>query len=325
MAKKKLILHIGYPKTATTTLQGNLLEKCQEINYLGKFVGETPKKLLFPDPIIQQFRDIVNNGNSLQVRKMAPYFFEQIHQKVLEADKTTVISAEGFMNPIVDTHYVPNKDIFLKAKHIFDILNHGTHEQVETQILITVREQVDLVPSFFSQSYFQGRACGFYGKTYESFLDFLFEDNFQGFGPIFKYDEVADYYCELFGSENVIVLSMKDLLASSVNPTTEKMAELLSIDTKTLISMLQGQQRNTRKVKGGSKPTYRLMPPTKAIRKAATSWGFSAQAPSVGIVNRLRQALGRELFLSISDYSDRIRAYYAMSNHRLQEKYGIFL
>lgn len=141
----ELLLHIGYPKTATTTLQEEIFLKLHnlgKINYLGRTVTSTHNKWG-----MSRF-----NGNDLVVKMRRNLLFGEkfkFDSNSLSKDKINVISDEDllFHDFFHSNQFGVSVDHFTfpdKIKNMFE-------GKVEVRILLTLRNQTDLIFSCFSQ------------------------------------------------------------------------------------------------------------------------------------------------------------------------------
>ena len=144
---KRLLLHIGYPKTATTTLQEEVFLKLhysQKINYLGRTITSshtrTGKSKFIGTDWVWDFR-----RHLFYERKLPDL------NSLLVDDKLNVISDENlschdFFDSIQYGKKV-NHDVYP------NILKELISENVEVKLLVTIRNQADLIFSTFVQKF----------------------------------------------------------------------------------------------------------------------------------------------------------------------------
>lgn len=161
--KKKLLLHIGYPKTATTTLQEEIFVKLHEqgkINYLGRTIQSSHtrsgKSLFRGIDWVWHLRRNYIAGEALKKGSIS-----------LSSSKLNVMSDEDltfhdfFHNAQFDRS-INHNDFPKKLREILG-------DDVEVTILLTLRNQNDLIFSSYLQKVrFVNRYIGDY-----SFSDFL--------------------------------------------------------------------------------------------------------------------------------------------------------
>ncbi|AFI83930.1 hypothetical protein Q7A_1090 [Methylophaga nitratireducenticrescens] len=137
---KRILLHLGLPKTATTTLQHHLFQKLHDegnINFLGKVVDyDKNGKAYFKNNVGWIIRKAcegrINNGD----------VSEKIDE-LLVKDKLNVFSDEGIMV------FYPGQDnlpLSEKIQNLNDLLS-----EFEVKVLMTIRQPVDYIFSLYVQ------------------------------------------------------------------------------------------------------------------------------------------------------------------------------
>lgn len=316
---KTLLLHLGYPKTGTTTLQGTLFEKAPDLNFFAKTLRNGHE---YVPESVDAFRTLINYGTAYHVCQRGPEVLETMLQAMAERpEETVLLSLEGLTNPFVDTNYTQPKDIFRKASDIRRIVAPLIDKGVEIRILVTVRNQSELIPSLFSQIYLQGFSSGLFGPSYESFLDFMFEDRIMGFGPEFRYDAFLDHLGHQFGAENVYVASMKGMLGRSPCRDTSELARFMNLDEDQCIALIGDDKLNVRNK--GKRRGRRMMTASRGAIRFQKHTGLSVTRKAFSTIDQLRILRGKRVFWHLADHSTRIEAYYKDSNTRLAEAYGV--
>ncbi|PKG43429.1 sulfotransferase domain-containing protein [Psychroflexus sp. MES1-P1E] len=125
---KKIILHIGSPKTGSSTLQ-SLFNKILKQNYIG--VGSREAHL--NEEIINFVRGERQNINDIQ---------NDIY-KLLDKNQTLLYSDERVL-----FEYTSENNWKQQLKKLFDVFNLN---QVELSVVIGVRDPVDALPSLYQQ------------------------------------------------------------------------------------------------------------------------------------------------------------------------------
>ena len=182
----KPVIHIGYPKTATSWLQREFFPKVKNISII-------PKNEIFNHIIdIQDYTPDVN-----LVRK----HFNSYSGKV-------IISDHGFIG----------------TNHNFGVRNYLTRENgirlknifPESKIIIFIRNQPDIIASTYIQYLKAGGTYSVakYLKT-KRFLK-LNDITFFSF-TYFEYHRIIDFYISLFGRQNVFVYIFEEFVANPRN------------------------------------------------------------------------------------------------------------
>ena len=190
----RVCVHVGYPKTATTTLQQHLFSRHPEIEYLGKFIPgfgfKTPELGLAMNELISH--DDTRYAGTKHLRRLLDPLRRQ------GQDPTLLISSESMIHPWAT-------DRGVVARRVYEAFS-------PCRVLVTIREQQDIIKSFYGR---HGRFGQYlFLEKYESeklrspisFKDWFFycmrtvDKNFLG---TIRYYETIRYYVELFGRDNV--------------------------------------------------------------------------------------------------------------------------
>jgi len=186
---KRVLVHAGYPKAASTTLQNGLflqLHKKNAIHFLGRafesrFYGAKASKREFKN----WFRSVVaahGAGDSL-----GPL-----------SDSVLNLLSEGLF--------------MMNERHSDQI---ATPEQLRTyfaakadrlEVLLIVRAQVTLIPSYYVQNYRKLKQ-----KALSDFLAHQIREDWAGEGKIFDLHSVTRAYADALGKDNVHVVLFEDL------------------------------------------------------------------------------------------------------------------
>lgn len=314
LSDRTLLLHPGYPKSGTTTLQAGLFRNAPDLFFMGKTHEE---KMI--DPVIDRFRTLVNYGTLSHVRTEGPAVAARIDE-IWQANgaPTALMSLEGLTNPFVDTHYTQPRDILTKVTVIADIL---AHIDAKFRCLVTLRVQTKLLPSLFSQIFLQGFSSGLFKPDYESFLDFLLEDRVQGYGPDFRFDTYLDHLGATFGPGNIFAADMKGLLAGTPGRDTAAVAAFMKLTEAETIDLIRtGGRLNVRDTGTNGRKMVMQSP---GVIQFEENTGLNVRQAAFGRMALLRKRFHRNAHWHLADHSDRIAAYYAESNVRLAERYEI--
>lgn len=202
MSSSRLLVHIGVPKSATTSLQFGAFPNHPDIRYLGKpfydeefgYEGSLATAEL-TDSLWKQ--DELEFDYALARRR-----FETGIRPRLSENKLAVLSEEGLSQASAG-------DRTLTARRLVELC-----KDVECSILITVREQKGALFSGHQWIYSRRltslgfedwiRWCRSYSSYYGSCNDFPLRQ--------YRYSRLVETYIELFGTTRVLVLPM-ELLA----------------------------------------------------------------------------------------------------------------
>ncbi len=125
----KLYIHIGFPNTASSTLQSIFMTH-KNINYFGKNLKKMPelnnalKSILFANDT--QFN---NNQNKIK---------EAIRSQMQDNSKINILSSEVFLSP----YHIYKSDLRLVHKRLFSVLSN-INEISSLKLIIIYRDQLD--------------------------------------------------------------------------------------------------------------------------------------------------------------------------------------
>ncbi|NGP75921.1 hypothetical protein G3570_04700 [Balneolaceae bacterium YR4-1] len=234
---KKLIIHIGYPKTATTSLQLNLLgdlwreHKIEYINHLKE-----------PKPYLGNIRCYKNIQSIISGRNYSDFELKNELKSLEHIKKSiTVISAET-LSTIYPDHNFANLDSFAyKNAQKFKETFSGYFDVIE--IVIGIRAQREIVHAVYKQWY--NEIVG-ENPIFEDFTKWL-EENFSKSKSeqsiLFNYNIFIQEYCKVFGRKNVHILLYEDLLHDK-NMYYNKLAFIFDTEKSKVQTSLERNIRN---------------------------------------------------------------------------------
>lgn len=201
MNKQRLMIHIGVPKSATTSLQFGAFSQHPDIRYLGKpfydeqfgYEGSLATAKLI-DSLWKQ--DELEFDHDLARQR-----FDRGIRPRLEVDKLAVLSEEALSQASA-------ADRSLTAQRLAELC-----QNIECSVLITVREQKRALFSGHQWIYARRltslvfddwiKWCSSYSSYYGCNNDFPLRQ--------YNYTNLVKVYIELFGKERVLVLPMEML------------------------------------------------------------------------------------------------------------------
>ncbi len=226
-----LFVHVGYPKTATTTLQNNLFCQHPEIDYLGKFIPSYD----YIDPVLaEELNGLMTCDKAMYkgVSRLREVVDKYLHES---SKRTMLISSESFI-------HVSAVDLKLVAERIKQAFGR-------CHIIITIRNQPDIIRSFYN---LHGRFGQYLfvikdetekipiPMSFERWLEYCFRAFEKNFLSILRYHDVIECYKNLFGKNNVSVLLFEEF---SLQPGTfiEKLSNILNVDSAVSQDLLSGK------------------------------------------------------------------------------------
>tara|TARA_B100001093_G_C26650706_1_gene937351 strand:+ start:199 stop:1053 length:855 start_codon:yes stop_codon:yes gene_type:complete len=196
LAKLKIVLHLGFPKTGSSSLQFGPLLDLEKSNHL---ILNTWRKLNINEPLKDRPSSRLFQNFSI----LEDYIS-------FSKDKLNVLSDESFTAPMRLRKLNFGKDIcspfeFPKKIHSA-IMSAYKNEDIDFQILVVIREQSKLITSQYVEEY--------NWKRYKN-IDLLFDTNgmvdLNGY-EIYKFSEYLNLLTSLFGFKNCNFLMFEEFV-----------------------------------------------------------------------------------------------------------------
>ena len=291
------VIHIGFPKTASTTLQEHVFSKMPAVSNVGRPFTHPDEALLINGLALDDDRDYRHADIAARIAAG-----RASDARVLVYSDETVVNS-------------PIRSIAAKRlkQHMPD-----------ARIIAVVRNQFDALTSYYVG---QGRHVRrapepFAGRhvAFDNFLTFQFKNTKQGVLPTFDYAGVLDIYADLFGPERINVLLYENLKRKETE-FVEQLAGLLDLPAKEI------------PVPSGA-PRENLRPDAGQVRYQALRMRFLRGVPVSRIVpgaptlkrgvQKLLGSGGLNTTLTPS-WRAQVTKYYGANNARLAETHGLDL
>ncbi len=221
--RKKIYLHLGYPKTGTTLLQKKIFPFLRDIKYLGK--SYKSNNLL--DRYNEVFALDINVVNYLRgsLNKVIEIDDLDLQDKNLLSEETILFS---MLRPQLSknndgAYFVESiENVINRIKNIFNASIFDIH------ILITLRNHKEMLQSAYAESYYHCyRKCE-NTNTFNKFLDEILD-------PQTSIHKSLDYFYTIkelqssFGKNNVHILLYEDMKKDHRN-YIKKLQSILELD-----------------------------------------------------------------------------------------------
>ncbi len=201
MSGERLLVHIGVPKSATTSLQFGAFPRHPDIRYLGKPFYDEAFGYEGSVAAAEWTESLWKQDEFEFDYELARARFDSAIRPRLTGGKLAVLSEEGLSQASA-------ADRFLTAKRLAELCR-----EVECSILVTVREQKSALFSGYQWIYARRltdlgfedwiRWCRSYSSYFGCFNDFPLRQ--------YRYAKLVETYVQLFGRERVLVLPMERL------------------------------------------------------------------------------------------------------------------
>jgi len=234
--------HIGFPKSASTTLQKQLFDKHDQINFMGiyptKNIGQdTDDKnintLYLKNETLKEFHNSLTNLEGIE------YYFSDVEKyyneikSLLSKDKLNVFSNERFASVLF-----AHKDRAEKARRIKQFFP-------DAKIVIIIRNQIDIIKSQYRDHPFDPR--NLYANQKSVSIDKWVERDFKNYDISFvksiEYYKIVKYYSELFGKENIGVFLFEEMV-QDLESFSKRLSNFLDIDETETYNLLNSKHEN---------------------------------------------------------------------------------
>ncbi len=213
----RALIHIGYPKTATTTLQDRWFFPAHEsnlINFFGKYSGEVPPNSDFEAILL---RHVIEDEARLTDRAS------------LSSDRINVFSDERMTLPALLKRNSPYKH--RESVDPFDVpklLKHATEGIDEVTIMLTIRNQQSIMNSMYAHYHYYLADHQKY-DTWKSYLDRELDAE----QSVYDFAALLDLYTEHFERTDIEVCLFEEFVNERYS-FIDQLATLLTVDRDAL-------------------------------------------------------------------------------------------
>lgn len=198
MLNKQRLLHVGYPKCMSTSLQRDFFAKHPEVYFLGSQYPDTAHGWI-SDEMASIGEVGLRYAKDLVFDRAAAKRYLQKHFDSFEADTARKLLCFSSESMAFTMHY--DIDVVTKAQRLRDLFGP------DCKVLMIIRNQLDLFRSYYYECVRSGYP-GYFGE----FIEYNYFHQFRSIFSDLLYDRLFDVYVNLFGKDNVIVLPMEDLV-----------------------------------------------------------------------------------------------------------------
>ena len=303
---ERLFLHVGYPKTGTSSLQSALFADHSQICDL---------RTQFPG--IQKLRRAVCSDPMLDTRSIRRKVGSWVSSR---PEHVGVYSEESFTNnyEIMGDDSITRKVI---AKRLHDIF---ANSHVSTEVVVVIRRQQDILISAFTFWYYTYQKMG-YSDLNEMIRMSTQKSKSKAHLVLswFKYFETINEYRKRFGYDNVHVL-MYESMDKEMKEFIRCISDILGINAKQSINLMNNSpDRNVTKTTEGYRVPSKMYHWVSVLKSRYLPNARSFRNFAVGrwLIDWLRGD-GSEVSLS-QESCHRLQNLYGEDNRKIEEKFGV--
>lgn len=294
----KLFLHVGFPKTGSSTLQKHLFALHPDLNYLGRPLS---------GPLAELEQGILTLDDTAFEAQL-PSYQEQLRAGLEGLDnRPLLLSHEGFLR---QTRY-GGHDLAVTAKRLHRVFADGLGNRAQIQILITIRNQADLILSHFVQ-FMKGQQ-----KDLDRHLATGLREPGEGIFAGLFYDDLLARYAGLFGAGNLHILVFEQFARDQAGFVMQ-LSGILGIDGQVALNLLADRHEKKRQKRANA---YLVQDKKSVWHRSAKSLrriGLAALAERVAQGSWSALAWSKQQRRGIDDL-------YSGSNAKLEARYGLRL
>jgi hypothetical protein len=186
-AMRKTFLHVGFPKTGTTTLDAQVFPRLSGVRYLGTLQREQPLRRLFEVDLLSKDR----------LEYDAPAVHQELWTAIRQAcgDDPRPLLFSNHSLTFTWTNHIDRLTVAERLRELFD----------DAEILIVVRHQIEMLESMYRHLLTNGVYLSF-----PTFLKGLEREFHRSPLPQLKFCEVVRMYERMFGDKRVHVYCYED-------------------------------------------------------------------------------------------------------------------
>ncbi len=324
MQKNELFIHIGYPKTGSTTLQKHFFPNIDEIQYIGKKYNS----LSLHDIDSKIINNIIFKSELSLINKFTE--FRKSILDIVTKDKI-LLSDENFLfdclrvtkTDFMETLLPHPLDVARKLRRLFN------HKNFDVKIIITIRRQDELITSLYAQSY-----THFYSKyketnTFKKFLNCFTQENTINFKYLLDFNLIQKEYEKIFGKNNVFILAFEEL-QNKPEEFYKNFCEILKINSNKYSNISLSKFENTRSTNKNFKTTRKFSLLNHAAnfkQKHFKNLKVKINPKYRNILNKIhfpKSNIDKSIFISETD-KILIQRLYENSNRKLSKQFKLGL
>jgi hypothetical protein len=301
---KRLLLHVGYPKAASTSLQNGLflqLHREKAINFLGRafesgFYGTKANKNIYKD----WFDYVVEGGHN-----------EAGHSIGTLSDSLPNVFSEGL--------FMMNERRRQAIAVPYILHKYFSPQADEVAVLLVIRKQPDLIPSYYTQNYRKMDK-----KRFAGYLAHNLAQGWRGEAKIFNLHDVASAYAAVFGRDNVHVALFEDFVHDR-DSFSAQLGRAMNVEPGAIKRNLGDAQLNATRKEAGTLVIRKLSTKSmrflliRAMEKLGLNFADSLQIRIPAVTDQEKKTI----FESFKDSNLRLAEDFSLDKQAMRE-YGYF-
>ena len=205
ISKIKIIVHLGYPKTGTTSLQSGFFNSFDDLIYLGKF-GEKN----FATIVRKNFFHVLNDIPVLKNSVFKEKYNDESFVESFDSTKKYLISEENLLYDCLRPHHNLEGGMTFLENLIHNLRYFFSEKYFDLTLIFVRRNQADIIESLYAQSYENYYKLNKKMNTFDKFVNNLVNVN-SIYGPVLDYDLVNSKFKEAFCQSDLKWVSYEDL------------------------------------------------------------------------------------------------------------------
>ncbi|SFZ97908.1 hypothetical protein MNB_SV-5-1505 [hydrothermal vent metagenome] len=242
-----IIIHVGYPKAASTTLQKHLFHKHSQLLNLSLYptfnIGIDTNEdhnisLYEKDPNLQKFYENITQMESIEydysdtIKLYKENILPYIDSNKISKTKKTIFSNERFTSV-----FYAHKDNGVKAQRIYSLFP-------KAKIIIIIRNQIDWLKSQYRDRPFDPRNFDLaIPMNFDKWVKMIYWDKSIKQLSMLEYDKIILYYQQLFGKDKVGVFLFEDLVFEKEKFSNE-LSSFMGISADETYNILKNAHEN---------------------------------------------------------------------------------
>ncbi|MCF6237384.1 MAG: sulfotransferase domain-containing protein [Candidatus Marinimicrobia bacterium] len=318
---RRLFLHIGYPKTGTTTLQQYLFPYHSDLIDISSAV----KSLNFIKELHHCREQTFLRNLLINKQRFTEQLDIQAGIHILSEESLLSYSMFFQNDPSPQVYTSDPASTARKLQYLF--LKSGLFDEVK--IVITIRRQADLLKSMYAQLYNNTFKHYPQTKNFSKYVNYVLDKDPDGFMlDTLYFQDITELYIDQFGEGHVKVLVFEQL-RTDPNRFIQTLAEFLGIDVTQAIDLLENKKTNAKSSSQGYRSDTRSLMDQLTIYKQRFLGDRSWNISNWSVIDRLRAVevpgkILHDISLSARD-ENRLADLFQSSNRSLSEKHQLNL